>query len=1552
MTLQTSIVSTIARRLILSLGILTVANADPIDLTVGTAAQSTTLDSFSADLGIDGQSNFTHTLGTDSDPTWQVLLPASKRFQTITIVNRTGSTGHRLRDITVQVVDFSGNVNSDFNGGTIVHTSELLNPGNVLSSPSSITVDVGGVTGNMIRIKRTPEAPLDNNSRTLSINEVTAEGPEKIASFYSPRPTVTPGDEVQLAWEVTDDLLSLQINNGVGNVLPLTSDGTGSITFSPGPVATTDYQLTAVDVNGSASTLTTIEVVNDPLIYSFTTGSGFVEAGTSAVLAWEVGGNATTLTLNGTSVLGSSSLTVTPTETTEYLLEAANANGSVSRLVVLRPVEAAVPVLTEFLASSDEGLLDADGDVSDWIELHNPGSSPLAVGGFYLTDEVTNLAKWALPDVTIAPGGYLVIFASGKNRVAPAGELHTNFSLSTEGEYLALVKPDGVSVVFEYSPAYPEQRTDVAYGYDGGRTTEGYLQSPTPGAGNGSSVDGFVADTDFTLDRGFYSAPIQVGISSLTPDAEIRYTLDGTKPTATTGLVYSAPIAIAQTTVLRAAAYKEGFQPTNVDTHTYIFPADVISDPLMDTDITQAPEYASQMEAALTSVPSISVNFAEDLDYTEQEVSVEMINFEAGDKQVDAGVERFGGHVTNFAKRSMRFTFRSEYGPGKLDFPLFADQDYASFQPAGKYNSFDLRAGNHDMQQRGAYLSNRYADDALLDMGQIAPHGRFVHVYMNGKYWGQYHLREGWDASMFSEYFGGSKEDYEAVDANDRFEQDLSVYDGSGDFWAEATALAAGPAPFTNVRSHVDIINEIDFILLYVNGNCESEFRAGGSASQEVPFKFFLKDADGYLRDPGGRSVLDDGPLDLMKALREEGDPDFAMLVADRIHRHFFNDGALSPNGSIERLQSRVDETTLSILTECARWGYRSPASFFSYHENLTENFLPFQASTMIGKFQSAGMYPNQEAPVYSEHGGVVASGGGPTLSVNDPSLKVYYLFDSADTNSDDYVHSLDPRLPGGAINPVATELTFDGEGSVPVTFVATGDIWSYLDDGSDQGTAWREEGFNAASWSSGPSQLGYGDGDEATVVGSVDTDPGTGGNQKNATTYFRKSGISIPNPLAFENFTLNYIFDDGVVIYVNGQEVVRQNVAANAGHDDFSSATSSDNQFGSITLSSSLFSAGSNTIAAEIHNRSATSTDISFDLQLIGNPMGGSSTSPIVPVTFPGWLLSRTYNSATGEWSALNMAFFTPEPIPADADNLVVSEFHYNPVGPATPAELAAAADGDEFEFMEFLNVGGQPVDLEGVTVSEGISFTFGPNNILPAGGRMVIVENQEAFVARYGGLNGGAIFGTDSAGSSQYGGKLSNGGERILIQDASGGLIQDFTYDDLLPWPPASDGPGFSLVLISPTTLPDHSVASNWAASSQSGGSPGAVDSFGYAGDPNEDADGDGLSALLEYALSSSDSVAGDSTIDASIEPFVVEGATEQYLKVSYRRNLHSVNSLSIIAEVSEDLENWTSTPDVVLVSEIDNEDGTSTVTYRSALPVGAAEFGKEFIRLKVVP
>ena len=120
--------------------------------------------------------------------------------------------------------------------------------------------------------------------------------------------------------------------------------------------------------------------------------------------------------------------------------------------------------ISEFMASNQTGLHDEDRDQPDWIEIYNAGSSAASLDGWYLTDSHNHLTKWKFPAVTLESDAYLVVFASGKDRRDPSGELHTNFRLSAAGEYLGLVRPDGVTIASEYAPAYPVQVPDVSYG--------------------------------------------------------------------------------------------------------------------------------------------------------------------------------------------------------------------------------------------------------------------------------------------------------------------------------------------------------------------------------------------------------------------------------------------------------------------------------------------------------------------------------------------------------------------------------------------------------------------------------------------------------------------------------------------------------------------------------------------------------------------------------------------------------------------------------------------------------------------------------------------------------------------------------------------------------------------------------------------------------------------------------------------------------------------------------------------------------------------------------
>jgi len=150
-----------------------------------------------------------------------------------------------------------------------------------------------------------------------------------------------------------------------------------------------------------------------------------------------------------------------------------------------RNLLAADLLVNEFLASNQNGIQDEDGDSSDWIELLNAGDESISLSEYSLTDSDSDLSQWRLPDISLAAGDTLLVFASGKDRGTANAELHTNFKLGGGGEFLALVEPDGQTIVSAYAPQFPAQTTDVSYGIARDGVTRGYFTSPTPNAPNG-----------------------------------------------------------------------------------------------------------------------------------------------------------------------------------------------------------------------------------------------------------------------------------------------------------------------------------------------------------------------------------------------------------------------------------------------------------------------------------------------------------------------------------------------------------------------------------------------------------------------------------------------------------------------------------------------------------------------------------------------------------------------------------------------------------------------------------------------------------------------------------------------------------------------------------------------------------------------------------------------------------------------------------------------------------------------------------------------------------
>ena len=182
-----------------------------------------------------------------------------------------------------------------------------------------------------------------------------------------------------------------------------------------------------------------------------------------------------------------------------------------------RHVLATSVVISEFQASNATTLFDEDGDTPDWIELQNTSLETVNLEGMFLTDDATDLTKWRFPATTIGPNEFLIVFASNKDRIDPASELHTNFALSSRGEFLALVEADGITFASDFSPEYPAQSSDQSYGLAVGRQSLSLLDPGAPATAHVPADDSLGTswtETEFN-DSAWKSGTTAVGFEQL-----------------------------------------------------------------------------------------------------------------------------------------------------------------------------------------------------------------------------------------------------------------------------------------------------------------------------------------------------------------------------------------------------------------------------------------------------------------------------------------------------------------------------------------------------------------------------------------------------------------------------------------------------------------------------------------------------------------------------------------------------------------------------------------------------------------------------------------------------------------------------------------------------------------------------------------------------------------------------------------------------------------------------------------------------------------------------
>ena len=487
---------------------------------------------------------------------------------------------------------------------------------------------------------------------------------------------------------------------------------------------------------------------------------------------------------------------------------------------------------------------------------------------------------------------------------------------------------------------------------------------------------------NFSNERGFYNESFQLRLTSNYQDATIVYTLDCSAPSTDNGLIFNEAITIDSTIVVKAIAIA-GDSISDVYTKTYLFTSSLANQPKnpkgfpvnwggseiipadyeMDPEIINNPEYASQIDKAFKSIPSLSLTMDIDdwFDYNqgvytgypnsdithEKAVTAEFIfNTNEENFVVECGVQNQGGTSIvdwKVPKQSMRLLFKKIYGPGTLKYKLFPDSEIESINTLvvdGLLYSW-LHPWDNKQRITSLYFRDQLASDMQNNMGWLSFHGRYVNLFINGLYWGVYDLHERPDDAFMAEYLDAEREDFDIIKHNPN-----TIVSGSNTAYKQMLEIARQglntPQGFKNIQQYLDIPAFIDYMILnFYLGNYDwahQNYYAARNKTRETGFRFYTWDAEHVMRySDVNYNNLDKndkgGPTEIHTLLKQN--IEYRMMFADAVYRHFFNEGALTPENFKESFNYRKDEIEEAIILESARWGdYRKDISEVTYTKN------------------------------------------------------------------------------------------------------------------------------------------------------------------------------------------------------------------------------------------------------------------------------------------------------------------------------------------------------------------------------------------------------------------------------------------------------------------------------------------------------------------------------------------------------------------------------------------------------------------------------------------
>ena len=611
-------------------------------------------------------------------------------------------------------------------------------------------------------------------------------------------------------------------------------------------------------------------------------------------------------------------------------------------------------IINEVMSSNFNNIQDEDGDYPDWIEIYNFGDNLINLGNYSLSDDDLLPNKWVFPNIDIGSGEYLLVFASGKNRIVD--NLHTNFKISGSGEKLWL--RDGLGNIIDSldSVAIP---TDISIGRSIIDQSEWlYFDNPTPGESNSTEgISAFCSAPIFSIEAGFYNS-IDLELTNINQNSEIYFTVDGSDPDKNSEL-YETPISINGSTVIKAICLNDGFLPSKIITKSYFIN---VNHPLPVISLSTAPSNLWNEENGIyvDGVNGIPGPCSPDpKNYNQDWEKPINIEFFESDKSIafnmQAGVKIYGGCSRTYPQKSLALYARRNYGYKSINYPVFKDLSFDS------YEAIILRNSGDDYYSSFMRDALMHSIVSTLDLETQAY--RPSVVFLNGEYWGIHNIREKINENYLAQHHDINPDNIDFLEKNRTvIAGDAAHYNAMMDFLNNNDMSLL--ENFNYIETQMDIENFISYALsqIYFDntdwpGNNIKYWRSKDNGKwrwilYDTDFGFGFKNAQNYKNNTLEYATAENGQENANK-------PWATLLLRKLLENNIFREKFIKTYADYTNsiFKSDVVNSKITDLSEIIKpeiqnhiekWGeFLSPAQLYSFWLNNISNLKNFATNRL-----------------------------------------------------------------------------------------------------------------------------------------------------------------------------------------------------------------------------------------------------------------------------------------------------------------------------------------------------------------------------------------------------------------------------------------------------------------------------------------------------------------------------------------------------------------------------------------------------------------------------